>query len=81
MINQNYIRWSGLVLLIAGILYIPGVFHPPDTPEGVLFPAWITVHLGFFIHHLLLVFGLIGLYFFIAEKSGRLGLIAFIMTL
>ncbi|MBT4089205.1 MAG: hypothetical protein HOE30_11995 [Deltaproteobacteria bacterium] len=81
MINQNYIRWSGLVLLIAGILYLPGIFHPPDTPEGVLFPAWIPVHTGFFIHHLLLVFGLIGLYFFIAEKSGRLGLIAFIMTL
>lgn len=81
MINPSYIRWSGLVLLIAGVLYIPGIFHPPDTPEGVLYPAWIPVHAGFFIHHLLLVFGLIGLYFFMADKAGRIGLIAFIMAL
>ena len=81
MVNQKFIRWSGFVLLIAGILYIPGIFHPPDTPEGILYPAWIPVHAGFFIHHLLLVFGLIGLYFFIAEKAGRLGLVAFVMTL
>jgi hypothetical protein len=81
MVNQNFIRWSGLVLLIAGVLYMPGIFHPPDTPEGVMDPAWIPVHAGFFIHHLLLVFGLIGLYFFMADKAGRLGLTAFIMAL
>ena len=46
-----------------------------------MYPAWNPVHLSFFIHHLLLVFGLIGLYFFLADKTGRLGLIAFIMTL
>ena len=81
MVSQNLIRWFGLVLLIAGILYMPGIFHPPDTPDGVLFSAWIPVHVVFFFHHLLLVFGLIGLYFFLAEKAGRLGLIAFITAL
>jgi len=81
MVNRSFIRWSGLILLIAGVLYMPGVFHPPDTPEGVMYTAWIPVHVSFFIHHLLLVFGLIGLYFFIADKAARLGLIGFIMAL
>ena len=52
MVNKNFIRWSGLILLIAGVLYIPGIFHPPDTPEGVMYTAWIPVHVSFFIHHL-----------------------------
>ena len=79
--NRSFIRWTGIVLIISGLLYIPGIFHPPDTPEGVGNPAWIPVHTAFFLHHLLLVFGLIGLYFFIAEKAGRLGLIAFVLVL
>ncbi len=81
MINDNFIRWSGLILLISGVLYLPGVFHPPDTLEGLMHPAWNPVHVSFFIHHLLLVFGLIGLYFFLADKTGYLGLVAFIMAL
>ena len=81
MVNKNFIQWSGLILLIAGVLYIPGIFHPPDTPEGVMYTAWIPVHVSFFIHHLLLVFGLIGLYFFLADKAAFLGLIAFVMAL
>ena len=81
MVNKNLIRWSGIILLISGVLYIPGIFHPPDTPEGVMYTAWIPVHASFFIHHLLLVFGLIGLYFFLADKAAFLGLIAFIMAL
>ena len=81
MVNRNFIQWSGLVLLIAGVLYFPGVFHPPDTPEGVMYTAWIPVHVSFFLHHLLLVFGLIGLYFFIANEAPRLSLVAFIVAL
>ncbi len=81
MVNKNFIQWSGLVLLIAGVLYFPGIFHPPDTPEGVLYTAWIPVHVSFFIHHLLLVFGLIGLYLFIANEAPRLSMVAFIVAL
>jgi len=80
MNSQTLIRWSGMALLVAGILYLAGIFHPPDTLEGVLSPAWTPVHYVISIHHVFLVFGLIGLYAYQAEKAGRLGLIAFILT-
>ena len=80
MKTQTLIRWSGLALLLAGVLYLLSVLHPPNTLEGVLAPAWVPVHFVISIHHLLLVFGLIGLYAFQMEKAGRLGLIAFLLT-
>ena len=80
MKTQNLIRWSGLALLAAGILDLAGVFHPPDTVEGVMSPAWAPVHYVYAVQSVLLVFGLIGLYAYQAEKGGRLALIAFVLA-
>ena len=80
MKTHTLIRWSGLALLVAGILYLAGIFHPPDTFEGVSSPAWMPVHYVITVHHVLLVFGLIGLYTYQAKQAGVLGLIAFVLT-
>lgn len=80
MDTQNLIRWSGLALLVAGMLWLLSILHPPDTLEGMLAPAWGPSHYVTAVASMLLVFGLIGLYAYQMEKVGWLGLIAFILT-
>lgn len=83
MSSQTLIRWSGLALVIAGLIYI--IFqplHPADTdPGAALNPLWAVVHYAGTVHHLLVVVGLVGLYLAQAEPVGRLGLIGFIAAL
>ncbi len=79
--TQNLIRWSGLALLVAGLLWILGIFHPPATLDGMLAPAWGPSHYVTAVASVFLVFGLIGLYAYQVAKVGWLGLIAFILTL
>ncbi len=79
--NQNLIRWSGLALLVAGMLWLLSIFHPPDTLDGMLAPAWGPSHYVTAIASVFLVFGLIGLYAYQVAKVGWLGLIAFILSL
>ena len=78
---QNLIRWSGLALLVAGILWLLSIFHPPATLDGMLAPAWGPSHYVTAVASVFLVFGLIGLYAYQVAKVGWLGLIAFILTL
>ena len=78
---QNLIRWSGLALLVAGMLWLLSIFHPPDTLDGMLVPAWGPSHYVTAVASMFLVFGLIGLYACQLAKVGWLGLIAFILTL
>lgn len=79
--TQNLIRWSGLALLVAGMLWLLSIFHPPDTLDGMLAPAWGPSHYVTAVASVFLVFGLIGLYAYQVAKVGWLGLIAFILTL
>ena len=79
--TQNLIRWSGLVLLVAGMLWLLSIFHPPATLDGMLAPAWGPSHYVTAVASVFLVFGLIGLYAYQVAKVGWLGLIAFILTL
>jgi len=79
--TQKLIRWSGLALLVAGILWLLSIFHPPDTLDGMLAPAWGPSHYVTAVASVFLVFGLIGLYAYQVAKVGWLGLIAFILTL
>lgn len=81
MATQKLIRWSGLALLVAGILWLLSIFHPPATLDGMLAPAWGPAHYVTAVASVFLVFGLIGLYAYQVEKVGWLGLIAFILTL
>jgi hypothetical protein len=82
MTSSRVIRWSGLALLLAGLLIaIPMLFHPSDAdPQAVLNSAWVPVHSLLLAGALVTLFGLIGLYGAQAEAVGTLGLIGFILT-
>src|SRR6185369_15583737 len=60
----SFIRWSGLALLVAGVLTaIVVFFHPSDAdPFGLLSPLWPPVHFIFGLAFVLSLFGLIGLH-------------------
>jgi len=79
--STKLIRWSGLALLVAGILWLLSIFHPPATLDGMLAPTWGPSHYVTAVASVFLVFGLIGLYAYQVAKVGWLGLIAFILTL
>ena len=78
---QNLIRWSGLALLAAGVLWLLSIFHPPDTFEGMLAPGWGLSHSITAAASVFLLYGLTGLYAYQVGKAGWLGLVGFILTL
>jgi hypothetical protein len=82
MSSSRLIRWSGLALLLAGLLVaIPILFHPSDAdPQAVLNSIWVPVHSLFVSGAVLMLFGLIGFYASQIERAGGLGLIGFILT-
>jgi hypothetical protein len=82
MQSSRLIRWSGLALLIAGMLIAgAAIFHPSDAdPRAFLSPAWVPVHAMFIVGILLTLFGLIGFYRVQADATGGLGLAGFILT-
>ena len=83
MKTPNLIRWSGLALMIGGILGVVGlVIHPlSETVSDVATSRWVPAHLLAFVSTIPLIFGLIGLYARQAEETGRLGLLGFALTL
>src|SRR2546427_10978076 len=83
MKTSNLIRWSGLALMIGGILGVVGlIIHPLSEPASdVASSRWVPAHLLGFVSTIPLIFGLIGLYARQAEETGRLGLLGFALTL
>ena len=83
MKTSNLIRWSGLALMIGGILgAISLVIHPlSETASDVASSLWVPAHLLGFVSTIPLIFGLIGLYARQAEETGRLVLLGFALTL
>jgi hypothetical protein len=82
LVSASLIRWSGLALLVAGLLSAGVVpFHPSDAdPGGVLSPLWLPIHLLFALAFVLSLFGLVGLHLRQADKAGVLGLVGFVLT-
>lgn len=82
MSNKDLYRWSGLSLMVAGLLLTLGtLIHPSnEAPQTIidLESRLIAGHwlLTFYVVFFLL--GLSGIYFFLAEKLGRFGLLSFI---
>jgi hypothetical protein len=78
--TSNLIRFSGLALVPAGIVFA-GIqpIHPPDVVESVTTSTWgIITSLKFAMCVLFLV-GITGLYARQADKAGWLGLAAFVV--
>jgi len=82
MSAANLIRWSGLMSLLAGVLHVlAAILHPVgEDLAAVISPNWVLAHLLYWASVILLLFGLVGLYARQAEKTGRLGLIGFVLA-
>src|ERR1041384_1073980 len=79
--SSRVIRWSGLALLLAGLLLgIAIILHPDEAnPNAVLEAAWAPVHQVMIVGAVLSLFGLIGFYVRQQGQAGALGLIGFLL--
>lgn len=82
MTTANLIRWSGLICVLAGVLYgVGAVLHPVgETLTAVNRSNWVPSHLVYWVSVLLLHLGLVGLYARQRETTGWLGLVGFILA-
>lgn len=63
-------QFSGLSLIIAGILFSSFMFfHPANTVQGALEPSWVPVHILWFIAYLFIICGFVPLYALVASKG------------
>jgi hypothetical protein len=78
--TSNLIRFSGLALVPAGIVFA-GIqpIHPPDVVESVTTTAWAIITSLKFVMSVLFVVGIVGLYARQAEQAGWFGLLAFLV--
>jgi hypothetical protein len=77
------IRWSGGVLVLAGIFQAVGTaLHPDDTAATLYLSSarWAPAHVALALSFLLAIFGLIGLYVRQREEVGLLGLSGFVLA-
>lgn len=79
---DRLIRWSGLTLVLAGIL--SGLFpfaHPNHDPDGFRAWMWIPAHLMPNIAAILALFGLTGLFVRQLQAAGWLGVVTFVVSI
>ena len=78
--NSNLIRFSGLALVPAGIVFA-GIqpIHPPDVVESVTSQAWAVITSLKYVMSIFFLVGITGLYARQAEKIGLFGLMAFLI--
>ncbi|HCI81736.1 MAG TPA: hypothetical protein DHW02_18825 [Ktedonobacter sp.] len=86
MSSATLYRWSGIVLLVGGLVGIIGsildIVVFPDhnlTPQQVLSPAFTIDVCLFLVWSLLLILGLPGLYLRQAARGGKIGFAGFVL--
>jgi hypothetical protein len=81
MLSKTSVRVSGVALLLSGaLLAVPILFHPSEAdPQALLRPIWLPVQTALTIAAILGLFGEVGLYSQLRERSGWLGLIGFVL--
>ncbi len=82
MSTANLIRWSGLISILAGVLYaLAAILHPVgEDIAAYTSPNWVTAHLVYWVSAILMLFGLVGLYARQVEKIRWLGLVGFVLA-
>ena len=82
MSSANLIRWSGLISLLAGILFALAAFIHPAGEDLAAYnsPNWVTAHLLGWVSVMLMQLGLIGLYARQMERTAWLGLVGFVLA-
>ena len=80
MDTRNLIRWAGLPLIVAGIIFA-GIqpIHPADVVASVTTSAWAIITPLKTIMSLFFLLGITGLYARQANKAGWLGLTGFLL--
>jgi hypothetical protein len=82
MFTAKIIRWSGIALALGGLLAaLFWILHPKESVLLTDPAGYQTEHLLDFVGLMLFIPGLMGLYARLADKTGWLGLAAFLMTL
>jgi hypothetical protein len=78
--TRNLIRWAGLPLIVAGIIFA-GIqpIHPADVVASVTTSAWAIITPLKTIMSLCFLLGITGLYARQANKAGWLGLTGFLL--
>jgi hypothetical protein len=72
------IRLSGLLLIVAGILFSSFMFfHPPNNPQGALQDIWVPVHFAWFLSYLLIICSFIPLYVTLGTSQNSLMTISY----
>jgi hypothetical protein len=82
MLTANLIRWSGLISILAGVLYALGALLHPVGEDLAAYasPQWVPAHQVYWVSAMLMLFGLVGLYARQVEKTGWLGLVGFVLA-
>ena len=82
MSTAGLIRWSGLISILAGVLYALGaILHPVgEDIAAYTNPNWVTAHLVYWVSSILMLFSLVGLYARQVEKTRWLGLVGFVLA-
>ena len=82
MSSANLIRWSGLISLLAGILFALAAFIHPAGEDLAAYnsPKWVAAHLLGWVSVMLMQLGLIGLYARQMERIAWLGLVGFVLA-
>ena len=82
MSSANLIRWSGLISVLAGVLYAVGaLLHPVGEDLGAVTSSnWIPAHLVYWVSIILMHLSLVGLYARQMKETGWLGLVGFILA-
>src|SRR5690349_23568089 len=79
---DQLIRWSGLTLVVAGLLF--GLFpfaHPNHDPEGYTGARWLPAHLMPNVGAIVALFGLTGVFVRQLRTAGWLGVVAFVASI
>jgi hypothetical protein len=79
---DQLIRWSGLTLVTAGLLF--GLFpfaHPNHDPDGFTGARWVPAHLMPNVGAIVALFGLMGIFARQLRAAGWLGVVAFVASI
>jgi drug/metabolite transporter (DMT)-like permease len=69
--SKNLIRWGGLAAVLAGVLQAVASLWPSAEPT-------VTLELYYLLVDLLILFGILGVYGFLGERSGVTGFLGFL---
>lgn len=76
MTMQRLLKWTGMVAVLAGILFVVvQPIHPPDTLASVTTGQWAIVHYLTLAMTVLFIVGITGIYLRQVEETGWLGLV------